>query len=81
MGKLNAKTASERIRMLIDQKCGGSQQVFADTCEVSKNSVSQWVNGVSAPGNMSAVKIARVYAVDPLWVMGEAVPMHKERFN
>lgn len=78
MSKLNAKISSERIRSIINSKCGGSQQVFADACGVSKNSVSQWVNGVSAPGNYSAVKISRVYGVDPLWVVGEPdAPMYK----
>lgn len=46
MSKLNANIASKRVKELIDQKCGGSQQEFANMCGVRKNSVSQWVNGI-----------------------------------
>lgn len=40
MAKMNTATASARIKELIDQQCGGSQQNFAETCGVRKNSVS-----------------------------------------
>lgn len=77
MSKLNVEKAKVRVKQLIDEKCGGSQQTFADLCEVRKNSVSQWVNGIAAPGNLSAVKISRVFGVDPLWIMGETDDMYK----
>jgi len=81
MSKLNTEIASIRIKELIDRQCGGSQQNFADACGVRKNSVSQWVNGITAPGNVSAVKISRVFGVDPLWIMGEDVPKYKSTVN
>lgn len=81
MAKLNTATASARIKELIDQQCGGSQQNFAETCGVRKNSVSQWVNGIAVPGNYSAVKISRVFGIDPLWIMGEDVPKYKASVN
>lgn len=81
MSKLNAEIARVRVKELIDERCGGSQQKFADLCKVRKNSVSQWVNGISAPGNMSAVQISRVFGVDPLWIMGENVPKFKSTVN
>lgn len=81
MSKLNAEIARVRVKELIDERCGGSQQKFADLCKVRKNSVSQWVNGISAPGNMSAVQISRVFGVDPLWIMGEEVPKYKSTVN
>lgn len=81
MSKLNAEIARVRVRELIDERCGGSQQKFADLCQVRKNSVSQWVNGISAPGNLSAVQISRVFGVDPLWIMGEDVPKFKSSVN
>ena len=81
MSKLNAEIARVRVKELIDERCGGSQQKFADLCKVRKNSVSQWVNGISAPGNMSAVQISRVFGVDPLWIMGEEVPKYKSNIN
>lgn len=81
MSKLNAEIARMRVKELIDERCGGSQQKFAELCNVRKNSVSQWVNGISAPGNMSAVQISRVFGVDPLWIMGEDVPKFKSNIN
>lgn len=82
MSKLNADVAKVRLKQLIDSKCGGSQQRLAELCGVRKNSVSQWVNGVTAPGNISAVKISRVFGVDPLWVMGEPdAPMYKTNIS
>lgn len=79
--RLNAEEASKRIRHLIDKYCGGSQQELADRCGVSKNSVSQWVNGVAAPGNYSAIKIGQVFGVNPMWAQGEDVPMYKDLVN
>ena len=64
------KESSKRIRELIDEFCGGKQQVFADECGVSKFSVSQYVNGSNSPGNVTAAKIAGRYHINPLWVMG-----------
>lgn len=81
MSKLNAEIARVRVKELIDERCGGSQQKFADLCKVRKNSVSQWVNGITAPGNRSAVQISRVFGVDQLWVMGEEVPKYKSSVN
>ena len=42
---------------------------------VSKNSMSQSINGSNAPGSVAASKIAKRCNVDPLWVMGMDVPM------
>lgn len=81
MSRTNIEIASLRVRQLIDDKCGGSQQRFAELCNVRKNSVSQWVNEIAAPGNLSAAKISRVFGVDPLWIMGEDVPMYKSTIN
>ena len=70
----------ERIIELIEEFCGSNvdrkQQSFADMCGVSKFSISQYVNGTNAPGNITAAKIARKCNVDPLWVMGFDVPKH-----
>ena len=81
MSKLNVEIARVRVKELIEERCGGSQQKFADLCNVRKNSVSQWVNGITAPGNRSAVQISRVFGVDPLWIMGEQVPKYKSSVN
>lgn len=37
---------------------------------VSKNSISQYVNGAHAPSTLNAAKIAKIFGVNPLWVMG-----------
>lgn len=37
---------------------------------VSKYSISQYVNGKHMPSNLSASKIAKVFGVNPLWIMG-----------
>ena len=69
----------ERIKSLINDYCEGSQQKFADRCGISKYSVSQYVNGSNAPGNVSAAKIAKAFDLDPLWVMGFDVPMFLDK--
>lgn len=64
----------KRVLELIEEFCGSEhdrkQQAFADMCGVSKSSISQYVNGTNAPGNVSAAKIANRCNVNPLWVMG-----------
>lgn len=66
MARINNEVSAKRIKELIDQKCGGSQQKFADLCGIGKYSVSQYVNAKNSPGNFTAVKISRVFGVDPL---------------
>lgn len=44
---------------------------------VSESSISQYVNGSHAPSNISSGKMASVLGVDPMWLMGFDVPMHK----
>lgn len=76
------KASQERIIELIEEFCGSEadrkQQAFADMCGVSKFSISQYVNGSNAPGNITAAKIASKCRVDPLWVMGFDVPKRKK---
>lgn len=81
MARINNEVSAKRIKELIDQKCGGSQQKFADLCGIGKYSVSQYVNAKNSPGNFTAVKISRVFGVDPLWIMGEEVPKYKSSVN
>lgn len=47
-----------------------SAQELADKSNVSKSSISQYVNGTSKPSNISAGKLATVLGVNPLWIMG-----------
>ena len=71
------RISQERIRQLIADYANGSQQDFADACGIAKASISQYVNGSNAPGNVTAAKIANRYHLDPLWVMGFDVPQKK----
>ena len=66
--------AQERIKKMIAERCGGSQQVFADCAGINKASVSQYVNGKNAPTNLTAEKIGKAFSVNPAWVMGFDVP-------
>jgi len=67
--------SQKRIKQLIDTRCGGSQQIFADRVGIGKSSVSQYVNGTNFPTNVRAKQIADVFGVSPLWIMGFDVPM------
>lgn len=69
------KTISQqRIRELIAEVFGGSQQEFSKRCNVPKASVSQYVHGNNAPGNFTAARIGEALNINPLWVMGFDVP-------
>jgi len=73
-----AVKSQERIRQLINERCGGSQQVFADRAGINKASVSQYVNGRNAPTNLTATKISIAFGVAPAWVMGfDVAPFDK----
>ena len=69
------KTISrQRIKELIAKYFNGSQQDFADRCGIPKSSVSQYVHGRNAPGNIKAARIGEALNINPLWVMGFNVP-------
>lgn len=69
------KNAKERIRFVVDQFCGGSQQKLADIADVNKGSVSQYLKGKNTPSTFTAEKICRPFGLDPVWLMGFDVPM------
>jgi transcriptional regulator with XRE-family HTH domain len=68
----NMETA-RRIREALND-CNMKPQELADASNVSKASVSQYVNGSHAPSNLSAGKMAAVLGVNPLWLMGFDAP-------
>lgn len=49
---------------------GVNQQTLSNESGISKSSISHYVNGSHEPGNRAAYAMARVLAVDPLWLMG-----------
>lgn len=71
--------SQKRIKQLIDSRCGGSQQIFADRVGIGKSSVSQYVNGTNFPTNVRAKQIADIFGVSPMWIMGFDVPMVEEQ--
>ncbi len=70
----NAETA-KRLILALERK-GIKAQDLADQSNVSKVSISQYVNGTHAPSNVSAGKMAEVLGVSPVWLMGFDVPMY-----
>lgn len=72
----NEVTAKRLQKALAD--AGINQQELADRSGVSKASISQYVNGSHAPGNISAAKMGKVLKVEKLWLMGFEVEMKKE---
>lgn len=72
------ENSSKRIRWIVDNFCGGSQQKLADKASLNKGSVSQYVSGRNTPSNLTAKKIANVFDLNPAWIMGFEVPMHEE---
>ena len=50
-------------------------QELADRSGIGKASISQYVNGSHAPGNVSAERIGKILDVNPLWLMGFDVNM------
>lgn len=55
-----------------------SQQELAEKSGVSKASISQYMNGSHAPGNISAKKIGKILDVESMWLMGFDVEKKKE---
>ena len=75
------KASKERIQYLIDTRCEGKQQIFADRVGIGKSSVSQYVNGSHTPNNKTALQIADAFFVTPMWVMGFDVPMRADSLD
>ena len=73
--------SQKRIKLLIDSRCDGSQQAFADRVGIGKSSVSQYVNGTNFPTNIRAKQIADIFGVSPMWIMGFDVPMEETKKN
>ena len=60
----------ERLAMLIDEHCGGKQSEFVRQTGINKALVSQYLKGNNTMGIETAITIGKVYAIDPLWVLG-----------
>ncbi len=60
---------AQRIRSALNNK-GWNAQRLSDETGISKSSISQYVNGYSAPSNINAGKIGNALGVSPAWLMG-----------
>lgn len=60
--------SARRIREAILES-GLNQQEVADKAKISKQSVSQYLNGVHIPGNQKAGALGEVLGVRPQWLM------------
>ena len=65
----------ERVQYIINEYCGGSRMEFCRRTGIGKSSVSQYMNGTNAPGNITASKIGDAFHLNPMWVMGFDAPM------
>lgn len=87
MKNTNAMIAHERIRKVISES-GMKQSEIVEAARkyswttnegklvyVSKNDLSQYMNGKSVPGNWKASILGKVLNVSPVWLMGFDVPM------
>lgn len=72
----HAETA-RRLQLALNLN-GLKAHELSEKSGVSKFSISQYVNGVHAPSNISAGKMAKVLEVSPLWLMGFSVPMQED---
>lgn len=71
------KISRERIIYIINTFCDGNRMELARRANIGKSSISQYVNGTNAPGNITAAKIGSAFGIDPMWVMGFDVPMER----
>ena len=53
---------------------------LADKAKVSKSSISQYTHAVQSPSNLSAMAMAKVLQVNPVWLMGFDVPKSREAY-
>lgn len=68
---------SKRIQLALSN-ANMKPQDLANLSGVKKASISQYVNGSHAPGNINAGKIGTALNVNPLWLMGFDVSMERK---
>lgn len=71
------KITSKRLKEVLDE-FDMKPQELADKTGINKSSISQYVNGSHAPSNITAGKMAEVFKVNPVWLMGFDVEKRKE---
>ena len=71
----NEVTAT-RLMLAMERK-GWKAADLSRYTEIGKSSISQYLSGKHAPGNISAGKMATALGVSPVWLMGYDVPMYE----
>ena len=71
------RITSQRLREALSNKNMTAQEL-SNASGVGKASISQYVNGSHAPGNIAAYKMSSILNVRPEWLMGFDVPMKPE---
>ena len=71
---------AKRIQLALTNSNMKSQEL-SDRSGIGKSSISQYVNGSHAPGNVSAERMGKILNVNPLWLMGFDVPMERSNMN
>lgn len=71
---------AKRIQLALSNSNMKPQELADRSC-IGKASISQYVNGSHAPGNISAKKMGKVLNVNPLWLMGFDVPMEQDNID
>lgn len=69
---------SNRLREALENANINAQELSKKS-GVNKASISQYVNGVHAPSNITAYKMGQVLDVSPEWLMGFEVEMTPQK--
>lgn len=70
------ETTATRLMLAMERK-GWKAADLARYTGIGKSSISQYLSGKHAPGNLSAGKMAETLGVSPVWLMGYDVPMYE----
>ena len=68
MKEAKHKLTALRLRECLDESNMKAIEL-ADKIGVNRSAITHYLNGVSCPKNDTAIKIAKVFGVNPLWIM------------
>lgn len=58
-----------RLKDLLEERSMSAKEL-AEKSGLSQAAISHYLSGRYKPGNITAVKIAKVFNVNPMWIMG-----------
>ena len=74
------ETVSERLKEAMNDLDINAEELVRKS-GVSKQSVSQYVNGHNTPNKKTATALGKALGVDPLWLMGHDVSKTQGSFD